>query len=426
MIDNPKTAPYQALARKYRPQNFDDIIGQEALVTTISNALKRNRMHHAFILTGVRGTGKTSTARIIARAVNCVGRDMTIDANPCNQCAECQTILKEASLDVVEIDAASHTGIDDVRTKIIETVQYRPVSGKFKIYIIDEVHMLSKNAFNAILKTLEEPPPYIKFIFATTELKKIPATILSRCQHFTLNRINQHQLTELFKKILAFENVTIDEESLMLIADIADGSVRDGLSLLDQAILIADGMQISSALISKMLRLNEQEQIYHLLDAIFQGDFPTAQAIIHALYGKGGEPAAIIRDLLSGCFWLTRFHLTPALKDDLSLSDLIRKQASDMAAKMDIQRLTRAWQILQQGASEISSSPVKLQSLEMLAVKLCYASNLPDPASLIQRFEARELPSAIMPEKAEQQDSDNVLENETETQMETETEKKNS
>ena len=183
MIDTPKITAYQALARKYRPQNFDDIIGQEALVTTISNALKRNRMHHAFILTGVRGTGKTSTARIIARAVNCVGRDMSIDANPCNQCAECQTILKEASLDVVEIDAASHTGVDDVRTKIIETVQYRPVSGKFKIYIIDEVHMLSKNAFNAILKTLEEPPPYIKFIFATTELKKIPATILSRCQH---------------------------------------------------------------------------------------------------------------------------------------------------------------------------------------------------------------------------------------------------
>ena len=211
----------------------------------------------------------------------------------------------------------------------------------------------------------------------------------------------------------------------MLIADIADGSVRDGLSLLDQAILIADGAEISGALISKMLRLNEQEQIYHLLDAIFQGDFPTAQATIHALYEKGGEPEAIIRDLLSGCFWLTRFHLTPALKDDLSLSDLIRKQASDMAAKMDIQRLTRAWQILQQGASEISHSPVKLQSLEMLAVKLCYASNLPDPTSLIQRFEAEgapPAPSAPMAEAIEKQAADNVIASETVTEAETETE----
>ncbi len=384
---------YQALARKYRPQKFSEIIGQETLVTTLSNGLKWGRMHHAFMLTGVRGTGKTTTARIIARAVNCTGRELAKDPNPCGICEACCAITAEMSLDVIEMDAASHTGVNDIRS-LIESVKYRPTSGNFKIYIIDEVHMLSKSAFNALLKTLEEPPDYVKFIFATTELSKVPATILSRCQHFELNRLTRKDLANYFAEIAQREAIKTDAEAMMQIAESADGSVRDGQSLLDQAITLAgESKIINYALISQMLRLNDQNQIYQLLDAVFRGDYAQAQTLLAEFYQQGAEPEIIIRDLLNAVYWLTRLKLTPNLVEDLSLSEVLRFVAAQMAKKLDLPRLTRAWQILQQGASELTTSPVKLQSVEMLIVKLCYAANLPDPASLMHLLDDA-IPSA--------------------------------
>ena len=378
---------FQALARKYRPQKFSQMVGQDVLVTTLSNALKSGRMHHAFMLTGVRGTGKTTTARIIAKAVNCIGREVADNPDPCGICESCRAISHESSMDVVEIDAASHTGVNDMRD-IIESVKYRPIAGQCKIYIIDEVHMLSKSAFNALLKTLEEPPNYVKFIFATTEIQKVPVTILSRCQHLELLRVSQQTLADYFATIISKENLTADTDALTMIALAADGSVRDGQSLLDQAISLAGDENIDGALVANMLRLNDQTHIYQLLDDCFKARTHDALALLEKLYQKGGVPEMIIRDLLNGVYWLTRLHISPDLADNLALPESIRGRATEMAQKLDMPRLTRIWQILQQGAGELLHSPVKQQSVEMLILKLCYASGLPDPTSLINMLQS--------------------------------------
>ncbi len=378
---------FQALARKYRPQQFSQMVGQDVLVTTLCNALKSGRMHHAFMLTGVRGTGKTTTARIIAKAVNCIGRDVTQNPDPCGICESCHAISRESSMDVVEIDAASHTGVNDMRD-IIESVKYRPIAGKCKIYIIDEVHMLSKSAFNALLKTLEEPPDYVKFIFATTEIQKVPVTILSRCQHLELLRVSQKTLADYFATIISKENLTAESDALTMIALAADGSVRDGQSLLDQAISLAGDGKIDGALVANMLRLNDQTHIYQLLDDCFSARPHDALALLEMLYQKGGVPEMIIRDLLNGVYWLTRLHLSPDLSDNLALPESLRANATIMAQKLDMPRLTRIWQILQQGAGELLHSPVKQQSVDMLMLKLCYASGLPDPSSLINMLQS--------------------------------------
>ncbi len=378
---------FQALARKYRPQKFSQMVGQDVLVTTLCNALKSGRMHHAFMLTGVRGTGKTTTARIIAKAVNCIGREVADNPDPCGVCESCNAISRESSMDVVEIDAASHTGVNDMRD-IIESVKYRPIAGQCKIYIIDEVHMLSKSAFNALLKTLEEPPNYVKFIFATTEIQKVPVTILSRCQHLELLRVSQQTLADYFATIISKENLKADTDALTMIALAADGSVRDGQSLLDQAISLAGDENIDGALVANMLRLNDQTHIYQLLDDCFSARTHDALALLEKLYQKGGVPEMIIRDLLNGVYWLTRLHISPDLADNLALPESIRGRATDMAQKLDMPRLTRIWQILQQGAGELLHSPVKQQSVEMLMLKLCYASGLPDPTSLINMLQS--------------------------------------
>ncbi|MCH9852268.1 MAG: DNA polymerase III subunit gamma/tau [Alphaproteobacteria bacterium] len=382
-----QASAFQALARKYRPQKFSQMVGQDVLVTTLCNALKTGRMHHAFMLTGVRGTGKTTTARIIAKAVNCIGRDVTQNPDPCGICESCRAISHESSMDVVEIDAASHTGVNDMRD-IIESVKYRPIAGQCKIYIIDEVHMLSKSAFNALLKTLEEPPDYVKFIFATTEIQKVPVTILSRCQHLELLRVSQKTLADYFATIINKENLTAEADALIMIALAADGSVRDGQSLLDQAISLAGDGSIDGALVANMLRLNDQTHIYQLLDDCFSAQPHAALALLETLYQKGGVPEMIVRDLLNGVYWLTRLHLSPDLSDNLALPESLRGNATIMAQKLDMPRLTRIWQILQQGAAELLHSPVKQQSVEMLMLKLCYASGLPDPSSLITMLQS--------------------------------------
>ncbi len=398
---NPKPdKAFQALARKYRPQNFSEMVGQNVLVTTLCNALKTGRMHHAFMLSGVRGTGKTTIARIIAKAVNCVGRDVQENPDPCGTCESCRAIANEANMDVVEIDAASHTGVNDMRD-IIESVKYRPIAGGYKIYIIDEVHMLSKSAFNALLKTLEEPPDYVKFIFATTEIHKVPVTILSRCQHLELLRVEQKVLADYFSEIIKKENLSAPNlsapiEALMMIALAADGSVRDGQSLLDQAISLAGQNEIDSALIANMLRLNDQTHIYRLLDDCFSTRPQDALNLLHQLYQKGGAPEMIVRDLLQATYWLTRLHLSPDLSGSIALPEYLRETAHSIAQKLDMPRLTRIWQILQQGAAELSHSPVKQQSVEMLMLKLCYAADLPDPSSLMNLLQNNQeaLPSA--------------------------------
>ena len=382
----PKKAGFQALARKYRPQSFSEMVGQDVLVKTLSNALKQGRMHHAFMLTGVRGTGKTTTARIIARAVNCTGRDVAQHADPCETCDSCRAIMQESSMDVIEMDAASHTGVQDMRG-IIESVKYRPVTSAYKIYIIDEVHMLSKSAFNALLKTLEEPPDYVKFIFATTELHKVPVTILSRCQHLELLRIESPVLVEYFDGIVKKENLTADKEALQMIVAAADGSVRDGQSLLDQAISLAGTANISAELVSSMLRLNEQQYIYQLLDDCFAARPLQALEKLQILHQKGGEAEMIARDLLNAVWFLTRLKIAPEMVHNLVLPEYVRDLAAQMAQQLSMANLTRIWQILQEDVGYLAGSPVKQQSLEMLLIKLCYAAELPAPAELIGALE---------------------------------------
>lgn len=387
---------YRVLARKYRPQTFADLRGQDALVRTLTNAITAGRVAQAFILTGVRGVGKTTTARIVARALNCVGPDGTggMTTEPCGVCANCTAIAADRHVDVIEMDAASRTGVDDVR-EIIEGVRYAPVQARYKVYIIDEVHMLSRNAFNALLKTLEEPPPHVKFIFATTEIRKVPVTVLSRCQRFDLKRIEASVLHGLCTDVLAAEAVTAEPEAVALIARAADGSARDGLSLLDQAIAMSaiggDPARIETAVVQSMLGMADRTRVIDLFAMTVKGDAAAALGILDDLHRGGGDPIAILNDLLDFAHLITRGKLLPDVLSDPSLPEAERTTGRDLAESLTMPVLSRAWQMLLKGVSEVQSAPRAEAALEMVLIRLMHAAHLPPPGEIIAKLEKGEL-----------------------------------
>lgn len=382
---------YRVLARKYRPKDFDDLIGQEVLVRTLSNAIAQNRLAHAFLLTGIRGIGKTTTARIIARALNCMGEDgnggPTI--RPCGVCPNCVAIMQDRHVDVMEMDAASRTGVDDIR-EIIDTVHYAPANARYKIYIIDEVHMLSKNAFNALLKTLEEPPPHVKFIFATTEIRKIPVTILSRCQRFDLKRIDRDGLAQHLKNICAKESVTADDAALSMIATAAEGSVRDSLSLLDQAIAHASENatpHITEALTATMLGLSDKTRNYVLLEKLFSGDVAAAIDSLRDQYAAGSDPLQILQELMELTHLVTLQKTGGAPRNSAFAPEhqaLMQKLAADLPFTL----LTRVWQMLLKGLQECQYAPNPLMAAEMVLIRLAHLSELPSPDELIRKLKS--------------------------------------
>jgi DNA polymerase-3 subunit gamma/tau len=382
----PQTAQaYRVLARKYRPQDFTGLIGQEALVKTLSNAFATGRIAHAFMLTGVRGVGKTTTARIIARALNCIGPDGTRKEptiQPCGVCEPCVAIAESRHVDVQEMDAASRTGIDDIR-EIIEGVRYAPASARYKVYIIDEVHMLSKQAFNGLLKTLEEPPPHVKFIFATTEIRKVPVTVLSRCQRFDLRRIETPELAAHLKKIAEREKVSIEDGALSLIARAAEGSVRDGLSLLDQAIAHEQGA-IDAESIRAMLGLADRGRILDLFEKTLGGRIAEALADVRELYDRGADPLAIVQDLLETTHFLTRVKVAPGAEGFFDGGSAEASRAADMAAKLSVPSLTRAWQMLLKGLFEVRDATRPIAACEMALIRLSYAADLPPTDKLVR------------------------------------------
>ena len=388
-----KPKAYQVLARKYRPKTFDDLIGQETLVRTLSNAIETNRLAQAYILTGIRGTGKTTSARLIAKALNCVGPDgkggMTI--TPCGKCKHCLEIAADSDMDVIEIDAASNTGVDNVR-EIIEGARYNPISARYKIYIIDEVHMLSKAAFNALLKTLEEPPERVKFIFATTEIRKVPVTVLSRCQRFDLRRIEPDVLSSYFETILQKENRKAEPEALKLIARAADGSVRDGLSLLDQALAHADNEgTVTAEQVRSMIGLADRGSLFDLFDSLMKGEISNSLNLLSEQYALGADPTTLVQDLLSLTHWLTRVKIAPELAADPSLSDLEKNKGLQMAQNLPMGALTQVWQMLLKGLSELKNSFSPLKTVEMLFIRIGYASGLPSVSSLVEEIKKKSL-----------------------------------
>jgi len=379
-----KAQPYRVLARKYRPQSFAELIGQDAMVRTLGNAIERDRLAHAFLLTGVRGVGKTSTARLIAKALNCIGPDgqggPTID--PCGICEPCRAIAEGRHIDVVEMDAASHTGVDDVR-EIIEAVRYSAVSARYKVYIVDEVHMLSKNAFNALLKTLEEPPQHVKFLFATTEVNKVPVTVLSRCQRFDLRRIPAEKLAAHFGEVAGKEGVEVEPEALALIARAAEGSARDGLSILDQAIAHGPG-GVSAEQVRTMLGLSDRGAIRQLLGVLLSGDAPAALSALRDQYDLGVEPNAVIRGLLESVHGITRAKVGGA--EDAAQSAEEREAYAEWAGRLSYASVHRLWQLLLKGLAEVHGAPMPLEAAEMALLRVIHASDLPDPGALLERL----------------------------------------
>jgi len=386
---------YRVLARKYRPTTFAELIGQEAMVRTLSNAIATGRIAHSFILTGVRGTGKTTTARILARALNCIGTDgaggPTI--TPCGACEHCRSITEDRHVDVIEMDAASRTGVDNIRD-LTDGIRYKPVSARFKVYIIDEVHMLSKAAFNALLKTLEEPPPDVKFIFATTEIQKVPVTVLSRCQRFSLRRIPVDQLTEHYARIAVAEGIEAEPAAIALIARAADGSARDGLSLLDQAIALG-GKSIAEQAVRDMLGIADRSLLFDLLEAVLSGAAPAALDKMAALYAGGADPVMVLQDLLELAHFLTRLKLVPSAGEGDPLVEGDRARGLPLAAKLSMPVLARSWQMLLKGLGEVQIAPSPLQAAEMVLVRLAYVADLPPPGEIVKAVsEGRALPTA--------------------------------
>jgi DNA polymerase-3 subunit gamma/tau len=387
MANTPAPAqPYRVLARKYRPTDFTGLIGQEALVRTLSNAFATGRIAHAFMLTGVRGVGKTTTARIIARALNCIGpdgkrTDPTI--HPCGVCEPCVSISESRNVDVQEMDAASRTGIDDIR-EIIEGVRYAPVAARYKIYIIDEVHMLSKQAFNGLLKTLEEPPPHVKFVFATTEIRKVPVTVLSRCQRFDLRRIDSAELAAYLAILAEKEKVKIEEGALALIARAAEGSARDSLSLLDQAIAHGEGEMITAETVRQMLGLADRGRVLDIFEKLMGGKIAEALTDLQALYDAGADPLAVMQDLLETTHFLTRVKVAPAAQGFFDGGSGEAKRAAELAAKLSVAALTRAWQILLKGLFEVRDATRPISACEMALIRLAYAADLPPTDKLVK------------------------------------------
>mgnify|MGYP000555640525 FL=1 len=407
-MEHKNATPYQVLARKYRPDNFDSLIGQDALVRTLTNAIALNRIAHAFILTGVRGVGKTSTARILAKGLNCIGLDGTSNAtmHPCNQCEPCKSIQLGQHVDILEMDAASHTGVDDIR-EIIDGSVYRPVSARYKIYIIDEVHMLSKNAFNALLKTLEEPPEAVKFIFATTEIRKVPVTILSRCQRFDLRRVPLDLLITHLSKIAAAEKINTEPEAIRLLAYAAGGSVRDSLSLLDQASALGSN-DIKLSVVENMLGHANADGLLDLLQSCLDGDIQTALTSLKNAVDSGAEPEQIISDLMD-------FTHQASLIASNSLIEEISESAKEklaILAKFGIPRLARCWQILLKGHQEIKAAPRPEACAQMLIIRLSYTSAMPTPSEILSK-----LPDATSPidDSPKPNNSHNSQQNNSET-----------
>jgi len=377
-------SPYRVLARKYRPQTFAQLIGQDAMVKTLGNAIERGRLAHAFLLTGVRGVGKTSTARLIAKALNCIGPDgqggPTI--TPCNVCEPCRSISEGRHIDVIEMDAASHTGVEDIR-EIIDAVRYASVSARYKIYIIDEVHMLSKNAFNALLKTLEEPPQHVKFLFATTEVNKVPVTVLSRCQRFDLRRIPAETLAEHFTQVSRAEGVEVESEAIGMIARAAEGSARDGLSILDQAIAHGAGAVMADQ-VRDMLGLADRGRIRRLLDLTLAGDVPAALAELDEAHALGIDSAQLLRGMMEALHSASRMK-AGAKSDGLQSGEEL-ESARQLAARLSWGTIHRLWQMLLKGLEDVAIAPDPREAAEMAVLRLIHAAEMPDPASLIARL----------------------------------------
>lgn len=382
-----KDTVYQVLARKYRPEKFADLYGQDAMVRTLKNAFEADRIAQAFIMTGIRGTGKTTTARIIAKGLNCIGPDGEGQptTEPCGECEHCVAIMEGRHVDVMEMDAASRTGVGDIR-EIIDSVHYRAASARYKVYIIDEVHMLSTNAFNALLKTLEEPPAHVKFIFATTEIRKVPVTVLSRCQRFDLRRIEPEVMISLLRKIADAEGATIADDALALITRAAEGSARDAESLLDQAISHGAG-ETTADQIRTMLGLADRGRVMDLFDMILKGDAAGALTELGAQYSDGADPLAVLRDLAELSHWISVVKITPGAIDDPAISPDERARGQAMAAALQIRVLNRMWQMLLKSLEEAAAAPNAMMAAEMAIIRLTHVADLPTPDDLIRKLQ---------------------------------------
>ncbi|MCR9124696.1 MAG: DNA polymerase III subunit gamma/tau [Rhodobacteraceae bacterium] len=379
--------PYRVLARKYRPETFADLVGQSAMVRTLRNAFEADRIAQAFIMTGIRGTGKTTTARIIAKGMNCIGRDGTggPTTEPCGTCEHCTAIMEGRHVDVMEMDAASNTGVANIR-EIIDSVHYRAASARYKVYIIDEVHMLSTGAFNALLKTLEEPPEHVKFIFATTEIRKVPVTVLSRCQRFDLRRIEPEDMIALLRRIAESEGAAIAEDALGLITRAAEGSARDATSLLDQAISHGAG-ETTAAQVRAMLGLADRGRVLDLFDLILRGDTAGALTELGAQYADGADPMAVLRDLAEITNWVSVVKITPDAAEDPTIGPEERNRGQAMAAALEMRVLTRMWQMLLKALEEVASAPNAMMAAEMAVIRLTHVADLPSPEELVRKLQ---------------------------------------
>ena len=380
---------YKVLARKYRPETFKDLVGQAAMVQTLQNAFEADRIAQAFILTGIRGTGKTTTARIIAKGLNCIGLDQNggPTVEPCGKCSNCTAIIKGNHVDVMEMDAASRTGVDDIR-EIIESIYYKASSGRFKVYIIDEVHMLSNNAFNALLKTLEEPPEHVKFIFATTEIRKVPVTVLSRCQRFDLRRIEPEEMMALLQKIAGSEGVNVSEDALRMITRAAEGSARDATSLLDQAISHGGGSSDAKH-VRAMLGIADRGRVLDLFEMIMQGDAASALNELGSQYSDGADPIVILKDLAEITHWISVAKITPDINEDPTVTPDERMRGVEFSKLLSMRVLTRMWQMLIKSLDEIAVAPSPIMAAEMIIIRLTHAADLPPTEDLIKKIESK-------------------------------------
>ncbi len=396
MTETPPPA-YQVLARKYRPETFADLVGQDAMVRTLKNAFKADRIAQAFIMTGIRGTGKTTTARIIAKGMNCIGTDGQggPTTEPCGECEHCTAIMEGRHVDVMEMDAASRTGVGDIR-EIIESVHYRAASARYKIYIIDEVHMLSTSAFNALLKTLEEPPEHVKFIFATTEIRKVPVTVLSRCQRFDLRRIEPEVMIGLLQKIAGAENAQISDDALALITRAAEGSARDATSLLDQAISHGAG-ETTADQVRAMLGLADRGRVLDLFDLIMKGDAAGALTELSGQYAEGADPMAVLRDLAEVTHWISVVKITPEAAEDPTIGPDERARGQSMAEALPMRVLTRMWQMLLKALDEVADAPNAMMAAEMAVIRLTHVADLPSPEELLRKLRDTPPPPAPGP-----------------------------
>lgn len=387
MMPKDAAPTYQVLARKYRPETFADLVGQDAMVRTLKNAFAADRIAQAFVMTGIRGTGKTTTARIIAKGMNCIGPGGQggPTTEPCGVCEHCVAISEGRHVDVLEMDAASRTGVNDIR-EIIESVHYRAASARYKIYIIDEVHMLSTSAFNALLKTLEEPPPHVKFIFATTEIRKVPVTVLSRCQRFDLRRIEPEVMIALLRRIATAEGAQITDDALALITRAAEGSARDATSLLDQAISHGAG-ETSAEQVRAMLGLADRGRVIDLFEMILRGDAASALTELQSQYADGADPVAVLRDLAEITHWISVVKITPDAGDDPTIAPDERVRGKELADKLAMRVLTRLWQMLLKALEEVSAAPNAMMAAEMAVIRLTHVADLPDPEQLIRRVQ---------------------------------------